>query len=63
MTTDSFSWQTTANVEQIRDIQEMVQSLAETLASTMGDQDDGEKVWREGLREFVLPHREALAHH
>ncbi|KAF9644576.1 hypothetical protein BDM02DRAFT_927883 [Thelephora ganbajun] len=42
--------QTTANAEQIKDIEERVQSLAETLTSPVGDRDSEEKARRETLR-------------
>jgi len=54
--------QTTANAEQIREIEERVQSLAEALTSPVGDQDSGEKARREVLRKFVFPHQGALVH-
>jgi len=54
----NFLQQTTTNAEQIRDIEERVQSLAEVLASPVGDQDSGEKARREALLEFVLFHNE-----
>lgn len=53
-TADRFLQQSTANAEQIRDIEERVQSLAEVLASPVGDQDSEEKARREALRKFAL---------
>ena len=50
--------QTAANVEQMRDIEERAQSLAEALASPVGDQDSEEKARREILRRFVRSHRD-----
>ena len=44
-----------ANAEQVRDIEERVQSLGEVLASPVREQDDGEKARREDLRKCVLP--------
>jgi hypothetical protein len=52
---DCFSQQTTANAEQIKDIEKRVQSLGEVLASPVDDQDKEEKARRETLRRFVLP--------
>ena len=60
MIADRFLQQTTANAEQIRDIEERVQSLAEILASPVGDQDSGEKARREALRKFALHQRDAV---
>ena len=54
-TADCFLQQTAANAEQIRDIEERVQSLAEVLAPPISDQDTGEKARRETLRKFVFP--------
>ena len=50
--------QTAANEEQIRDIEERIQSLADVLASPMGDQDDAENARRRALRKFVFFHNE-----
>ena len=44
-----------ANAEQIRDIEERVQSLGEVLASPVREQDDEEKARRENLRKCVFP--------
>lgn len=46
--------QTAANVEQMKEIEERIESLADVLASPVGDQDSGEKARREALRKFVL---------
>ena len=46
--------QTTANVDQIRDIENRVQSLSEVLTSSEGEQDKEEKARRKALRRFVL---------
>ena len=54
LTADLFLQQTVANAEQIRDIEERVQSLADVLASPVNDQDSGEKARRETLRKYVL---------
>jgi hypothetical protein len=53
LTADRFPQQTAANTEQIRDIEERIQSLAEVLASPMNDQDSEEKARRKALRKFV----------
>ena len=45
--------QTIANVGQIKDIEERIQSL-EALASPVGEQDVEEKARREVLRKYVL---------
>ena len=58
LTAHRFLQQTTANAEQITDIEERVQSLAEILASPLVDQDSAEKVRREALRKLVLHHSE-----
>ena len=50
--------QTTANADQIKEIEGRIESLAEVLASPAGDQDSGEKARREVLRKFVLPPKE-----
>jgi hypothetical protein len=60
LTADRFLQQTTANAEQIKDIEERVQSLSEVLASPVGDQDSEEKARREALRRFVPPLQETL---
>ena len=44
-TADCFSQQTTANAEQIRDIEERVRSFAKVLTSSVGDQDSGERLY------------------
>ena len=46
--------QTAANAEQIKDVEERVQSLGEVLASPVGDRDTEEKARRETLRRFVF---------
>ena len=45
--------QTAANVDQIREIEERIQSLGGILTYPVGDQDSGEKARREALRMFV----------
>ena len=54
-TTDSFIKKTTANTDQIRDIEERIESLGEVLTSPMGDRDSEEKARRKALRKYVLP--------
>ena len=44
-----------ANAEQIRDIEERVQSLGKVLASPVREQDGEEKARREDLRKCGLP--------
>ena len=46
--------QTTANMEQIKDTEERIQSLSEILTSPVDDQDTNEKARRAALRKFVL---------
>lgn len=46
---------TTANIDQIREIERRVRSLDGVLTRPVGDQDSEEKARREALREFVLP--------
>ena len=50
---DRFLQQTTDNGDQIREIEERVQSLQKLLESPVGNQDDGEKARRNALREYV----------
>ena len=52
-----FLQQTTANEEQIRDLEERVQSLADVLAPPVGDQNNGEKARRAALRKSALHQR------
>jgi len=47
--------QTTANAEQVREIEGRIESLAGILASQDGDQDSREKARKETLRKFVFP--------
>ena len=54
--------QTTANTEQIKDIEERIQSLGEVLASPVGDRDSEEKARREALRRFMLLLQEPHVH-
>ena len=61
-TADRFLQQTTANAQQIRDIEERVQSLAGVLASPIYDEDSEEKARRETLRRFVPQHSETPSH-
>ena len=53
--------QTIANVGQITDIEERIQSLGEALSSPIGEQDVEEKARREVLRKYVLQLLEAQA--
>lgn len=54
---DGFSQQTAANKDQIREVEERIQSLGEILAYPIGEQDSDEKARRESLKRFVLPPR------
>ena len=54
--------QTIANVGQIKDIEERIQSLGGALASPVGEQDVEEKARREVLGKYVLGLLEAQAH-
>ena len=54
--------QTIVNVEQIRDVEERIQSLSEILTSPVGDQDTGEKARRAALKMFVFPPLELYEH-
>ena len=45
--------QTIANVSQIEDIEERIQSLGDVLASPVSEQDAEEKARREVLRKYV----------
>ena len=56
LTADRFLQQTAVNAQQIRDIEERVQSLAGVLVSPICDEDSEEKVRREALRRFVPQH-------
>ena len=47
--------QTIANAEQIKDIDDRIESLSEILTSPVGDQDTDEKARKTALREFVFP--------
>jgi hypothetical protein len=58
---DHLLQQSAANAEQIKDIEERIQSLSGVLASPVGDRDSEEKARRETLRRFVLSFRETLA--
>ena len=62
LTADRFLQQTTANAQQIRDIEERVQSLSGVLASPICDEDSEEKGRREALRRFVFQHSETSSH-
>ena len=62
LTTDSFLQQTTANAQQIKDIEERVQSLAGVLTPPFCDEDSEEKARREVLRRFVPRHNETPSH-
>lgn len=52
-TADGFQQQTTANTDQIREVEERVQSLDEILTNPVDGQDSHEKARREALRRFV----------
>ena len=54
LTANGFLRQTITNAEQIRDIEERVQSRAEVLASPVSGQDSREKARRRALRKLVL---------
>ena len=58
---DRFLQQTAANAQQIRDIEERVQSLAGVLASPICDEDSEEKARREALQRFVPHHNDPIA--
>ena len=62
LTADRFLQQTTANAQQIRDIEERVQSLSGVLASPICDEDNEGEARREALRRFVPQHREIPSH-
>ena len=55
---DRFLQQATANVEQIAEVEERIQSLGGILKYPVGGQDSEEKARREALRRCVLPFRE-----
>ena len=55
MIADQFTQQTTANADQIREIEERIQSLG-VLAYPIDDEDNEEKARRDTLRRFVLPY-------
>ena len=61
MTADNSLQQTTANAEQIRDIEERAKSLAGVLAPPVSNQDSEEKVRREVLRKSVFHYSEMPA--
>ena len=50
---DRFLQQTVANADQVKDIDERIQSLGEILTCNIGDQDSKEKARREVLRRYV----------
>ena len=56
LATDPFFQQTAANADQVKDIEERVQSLGEVLASQVGDRDKEEKARRKALRKFEPSH-------
>ena len=60
---DCFLQQTAANVDQIRDTEERIESIGGILAYPIGAQDDEEQARRETLRRFVFPLREISIHH
>ena len=62
LTTDRFLQQTAANAQQIRDIEERVESLAGVLTPPVSDEDNEEKARREALRRFVPQHSETPLH-
>ena len=47
--------QTADNADQIRELEERVESLGEVLASPVGDRDNKEKARRNALRKSVIP--------
>ena len=59
LTADRFLQQTAANVQQIREIEERVQSLAGVLASSICEEDSEEMARREALRRFVPQYSES----
>ena len=63
LATHLFLQHTTANGEQIKDIEERVQSLTEVLTSPVDDQDSEERTRREALRKFVLPRQGTLVYY
>ena len=56
LTAHCFLQQTAANAQQIGDIEERAESLAEVLASPVCDDDIEENARREALRKFVPQH-------
>ena len=54
LTADRFLQQTSANADQITEIEERIQSLGGILTCPVGGQDSGEKARREALRRYVL---------
>ena len=63
MIADSSLQQTTANADQIKEVEERVQSLGGILAYPVGDQDREEKARRDTLKRFVLPHSRDTGNH
>ena len=59
---DCFLQQTAANAQQIRDIEERVQSLVAVLASLICNKDGREKTRREALRRSMPQHSEIPSH-
>ena len=55
MIADRIPQQTTANADEIKEVDERIRSLGGILARPVGDQDSEEKARREALRRFVLP--------
>ena len=62
LTADRFLQQTTANEQQIGDIEERVRSLAGVLTPSVCDEDREEKARREALRRFVPQHNKKPSH-
>ena len=62
LTADRILQRTTANVEQIKDIEERIQSLGEMLRSPIGDWDAEENARRTALRRFMFLLQETLKH-
>ena len=60
--TDCFIQQTSANADQIIELEERVRSMGGILAYPVGDKDSEEKTRREALRRYVLPYRKTLAY-
>lgn len=62
MGANRFLQQTADNADQMRELEERVQSLGEILASPVGDRDDKENARRNVLRKSVIPPSRKVAH-